>query len=356
MSLTKADPNKQGWEDSEFPIVCETCLGDNPYVRMTKQPYGKECKICQRPFTVFRWLPGTNMRYKKTEICQTCAKLKNVCQTCVLDLQYGLPVQVRDEALNVKSEAPTSNINRQYYAQNMANKVDDDVGGSPYESGKSAPASREILRKLARTEPYYKRNRPHICSFFVKGECTRGDECPYRHEMPGESDLQQQNIRDRYYGNNDPVAQKMLGRVKGTTQSLAPPEDKSVTSLFVTGIEEDIVEQDIRGYFHMFGDIKSVIVIHKSKCAFVNFVTRTAAEMAADRIADTGLTLKGHNLRVAWGRPRPQGPKSDMKRATATGDLGAMQPPAPPSMKATGSTVKYPSQDPTSQGSVTKST
>lgn len=37
-----------------------------------------------------------------------------------------------------------------------------------------------MLKKLARTEPYYKRNRPHICSFFVKGTCTRGDECPYR--------------------------------------------------------------------------------------------------------------------------------------------------------------------------------
>ena len=34
--------------------------------------------------------------------------------------------------------------------------------------------------KLARTTPYYKRNRPHICSFWVKGECTRGEECPYR--------------------------------------------------------------------------------------------------------------------------------------------------------------------------------
>ena len=29
------------------------------------------------------------MRFKKTEICQTCSKLKNVCQTCLLDLEFG---------------------------------------------------------------------------------------------------------------------------------------------------------------------------------------------------------------------------------------------------------------------------
>ena len=29
------------------------------------------------------------MRFKKTEVCQTCSKLKNVCQTCLLDLEYG---------------------------------------------------------------------------------------------------------------------------------------------------------------------------------------------------------------------------------------------------------------------------
>lgn len=57
-----------------------TLLANRSYVRMSKQDLGAECKICTRPFTLFRWLPGAGMRYKKTEICQTCAKTKNVCQ------------------------------------------------------------------------------------------------------------------------------------------------------------------------------------------------------------------------------------------------------------------------------------
>lgn len=89
----------------------------------SKQEFGRSCGTCARPFTVFRWNPGTGMRYKTTVICQTCAKVKNVCQTCLLDLEYGLPTQVRDTALAVQSEAPTSDINREYYAQNMEAKV-----------------------------------------------------------------------------------------------------------------------------------------------------------------------------------------------------------------------------------------
>lgn len=44
-----------------------------------------------------------------------------------------------------------------------------------------ATSTSDMLLKLARTTPYYKRNRPHICSFWVKGECKRGEECPYRY-------------------------------------------------------------------------------------------------------------------------------------------------------------------------------
>ena len=35
-----------------------------------------------------------------------------------------------------------------------------------------------MLERLKRHQPYYKRNMARICSFFVKGECNRGADCP----------------------------------------------------------------------------------------------------------------------------------------------------------------------------------
>jgi pre-mRNA-splicing factor RBM22/SLT11 len=43
-------------------------------------PNGGACHISGRPYTVFRWRPGNDARYKKTIICQEVAKAKNVCQ------------------------------------------------------------------------------------------------------------------------------------------------------------------------------------------------------------------------------------------------------------------------------------
>ncbi|TFK55092.1 hypothetical protein OE88DRAFT_1674668 [Heliocybe sulcata] len=305
----KLDINKAGWEQSEFPILCETCLGDNAFVRMSKQEFGRSCGTCARPFTVFRWNPGTGMRFKTTVICQTCAKIKNVCQTCLLDLEYGLPTQVRDTALALQNEAPTSDINREYYAQNMEGKLEGNK--SLLDSGRAQAAGKEMLKQLARTDPYYKRNRPHVCSFYVKGDCKRGAECPYRHEMPVDNELSKQNIQDRYHGRSDPVAKKIMAG-HAATMGLQPPEDQSVTSLFLSSLPSAATEQSIRTRVaHSLpaiqpSQIKSVVHVAKSRCAFVNFKDRPSAELAAQAWAH-GLDIEGERVSVRWGRSKTGG-------------------------------------------------
>jgi len=295
--------NRQNWEDADFPILCQTCLGDNPYLRMTKEKFGKECKICTRPFTVFRWCPGARMRFKKTEVCQTCSKLKNVCQTCMLDLTYGLPVQVRDHALKIKDDLPRSDANREYYLQNVdAQLGNSEVVGPGGALGKLPSHKSELLAKLARTAPYYKRNRPHICSFWVKGECKRGEECPYRHDKPTDPDdpLSDQNIKDRYYGTNDPVADKLLKRAQAMPH-LEPPEDRLITTLYVGGLDESVTEQDIKNSFYAYGEIRNTTMVPKQGCAFVQFNKRSAAELAAEKTFNK-LVIRGLKLTIRWGK------------------------------------------------------
>lgn len=311
MSKTTNTYNRQNWEDSEFPILCQTCLGDNPYVRMIKERYGKECKICTRPFTIFRWCPGARMRFKKTEICQTCAKLKNVCQTCLLDLEYGLPIQVRDAALKIVDKLPQSDVNKEYYIQKIEAELKNDDGTSAAGTvGKSLSAS-EMLTKLARTQPYYKRNQPHICSFWVKGECKRGEECPYRHDKPNEPDdpLSEQNIKDRYYGRNDPVADKIMKRA-AQLPTLDPPEDKSITTLYVGNISEHLSEKDIRDNFYQYGEIRNITMVSRQQCAFVQYTKRASAELAAESTFNK-LVLGGQKLSIKWAH-------SQAKQTTAT--------------------------------------
>lgn len=314
-SKTANTYNRQNWEDAEFPILCQTCLGDNPYIRMTKEKYGKECKICSRPFTVFRWCPGARMRFKKTEVCQTCSRMKNVCQTCLLDLEYGLPIQVRDTALRIKDDLPRSEVNKEYYIQNMDNEMGKLDATTPAGSLGKTQAASDMLMKLARTTPYYKRNRPHICSFWVKGECRRGEECPYRHEKPTDPDdpLADQNIKDRYYGVNDPVAEKLMRRASAMPK-LDSPEDKSITTLYIGNLGERITEKDLRDHFYQYGEIRSVSLVPRQQCAFIQFTQRSSAELAAERTFNK-LILGGRRMTIKWG-------KSQGKQ-TASGSSGA---------------------------------
>ncbi len=67
----------------------------------------------------------------------------------------------------------------------------------------------------------------------------------FRHEDPHtDPDLQKQNFKDRFYGQNDPVAAKMLARVEG--KEILPPADKSITTLWIGGLSPVAKEEDIK--------------------------------------------------------------------------------------------------------------
>ena len=194
-------------------------------------------------------------------------------------------------------------------------------------------AGKEMLKQLARTDPYYKRNRAHICSFFVKGTCTRGNECPYRHEQPATSSSSsdpnapgkgvsaQQSIQDRYHGRNDPVAKRLLTSI-ADSGGLAPPADTSITSLFISQLPEKSTEASVRTAIITSipsldpQKLKSVVHVAKTRCAFANFKDRESAELAAAAWAP-GFEVDGTKVGVKWGRSRPAKAPSTSEQATS---------------------------------------
>jgi len=203
----------------------------------------------------------------------------------------------------MKDEMPKSDVNKEYYIAKQERQLAED--GPSGSLGKSQAPS-DILLKLARSTPYYKRNRPHICSFWVKGECKRGEECPYRHDRPTDPDdpLADQNMKDRFYGQNDPVAAKLLNRYSSMPK-IAPPEDKSITTLYVGNIGDDISEKEIKDNFYQFGELRSVNVVKSSQCAFVQFTQRSAAEAAAEGTFNK-LIIRDRKLNIKWGKNQAQ--------------------------------------------------
>lgn len=181
-------------------MICETCLGQNPYVRMVKLPYGdKLCKITNTPYQAFRWKAGPTGRYKETIISYTVAAERNICQVCLNDMKYGLPVGLRDRLLADQQQElshaialPESQIGLQYYYQQQAQNLS---SGSTELTSFSTdmhnlPASRQLqqfsqsLKTVEQSQPGRTafRNLPKLCSFWLNGMCNRvvKKTCPFR--------------------------------------------------------------------------------------------------------------------------------------------------------------------------------
>lgn len=344
MSKIKRDDNKQKWEDTEFPLVCETCLGDNPYVRMTQEKFGKKCQVCETPFTVFAWQAGTKGRLKKVEICRSCAQAKNVCQVCIYDLQYGLPVKVRDRILaeagsaNATAIVPQSSANRSWYTAQQERAL---AQGQNLVGEANALAVAK-LKEMANMKPRYERNMAKLCSFFAKGECNRGANCPFRHEMPKDRNdpMSKQNTKDRFYGSSDPVANKILGRQRRREHEAKSADgdgfDKARATLYLRFQGDapypELTESDIRDQFYSFGEITSVRIQAEKGQAFVEYTEPDATELAIASM--NRQSLLNRQLMVNWARAPKRGDSDAPKRGEnsrgLSQPLAVVKPMAPP--------------------------
>ena len=327
----KQDLNRSGWETTDFPSVCERCLPDNPYVQMLKEDYGavsvhaprplpfsdfaltdlgQECKICTRPFTIFRWKADRTSRQKRTNICLTCARLKNCCQCCMLDLSFGLPITVRDAALKMVAPGPQSDINRQYYAQEHEKEIEEGRGAiEAYE--KTDEKARELLKRLAQSEPFYKKQR--------RLEAEGGDGAQKALPAPAGAGMTSSGgdhipgpIRTRdtrgTAGGRGGMRPGRGGRSSGaptapSPEDWLPPKDPNVASLFVTGVEDDLPQHELQTYFAQYGQLRSVVCSHRAHCAYINYMTRKDAESAAESLKGK-VVIKGCPMKVTWGKPK----------------------------------------------------
>lgn len=244
----------------------------------------------------------------------------------MLDLSFGLPIVVRDAALKMIAPGPQSAVNREFFAQNHERDIEEGRGEALEEYEKTDDKARDLLRRLANSEPYFKKQR-RIAP--VEGEgsgavvSAGGVEQNHR---PGP-------IRTNRGG---PAARGAVRGARGgarggrsfpsaavlppTQADIAPPSDQTITSLFVTGIEDDLPEHKIRDFFTAYGKLRSLVCSHMSHCAFVNYAAREGAEAAAAALQGKAV-IAGCPLRVQWGRPRPIG-TMDRDERVATGREG----------------------------------
>jgi len=150
--------------------------------------------------------------------------------------------------------------------------------------------------------------------------------------MPTTGELANQNIKDRYWGHNDPVAKKMLNRSKALQDKIPPPDDQSITTLYVGGLDHTITEADLRIKFATFGPISSITIPNSKSCAFVTYSFRSAAEDAANRLLNN-LVIHGIPLRLDWGK-KASGSSSTGIGPVPPGVSGAGAPPGMRSARA----------------------
>ena len=103
----------------------------------------------------------------------------------------------------------------------------------------------------------------------------------------------------------------------GAPQPMNQFTDPNNTTVFVGGLSGYVTEDELRSFFHGFGEITYVKIPPGKGCGFVQFVQRHAAEMAINQMQ--GYPIGNSRVRLSWGRSQNN-----------SGPAGTPYRPAPP--------------------------
>lgn len=239
--------------------LCTKCIGSDD-LRMIKLPQD-QCKLCSRPFETYQWQwKGSH----KTVICLTCSTVRNCCQGCMLDLNFLIPLDIRDTALKMSGlehlVPQISNTRNSDVRAAIADKQDGKVSLMTSEKAK------EVLEKIAAGL-----SQPKITAKTPKSTVS-------------------------------PELSKIIKKLP-FNGSLSPPTS-DITSFFIFGIDPGLPQYLISDYALKFGKLKTINVVHSGKFGFVEFTKRSSAEAFAKSISTKKgpglLVLERYAVRVVW--------------------------------------------------------
>ena len=80
-------------------LLCRDCTKSNNAINIVASKLSIKCLHCNCAMTEYKWSLGSSLFTKSTIICSDCSELKNICQSCLLDFQQGVPATFKDNSL-----------------------------------------------------------------------------------------------------------------------------------------------------------------------------------------------------------------------------------------------------------------
>lgn len=263
------------YDETTTPALCEECLGPNKHVALRRVVDGAQCKICTRPYTLFKWnaqkYSSGGGDFKRTVICSTCARARNCCQCCMRDLLMGVNERLRDQLIKEANlgeflqtrdnvdviQNATTTVGRMYNANALERRFSQ-------ESVKEM-TDEERRMIIERLEQYLQR-LTHVPALAAK-----------RKFKPLAKDQ----------------LAKLMGRLPLNGNLAVLPSDETIKTFFLFGLTERTyiysVKECMEALWKERGGetiVEAVCVSPEGGFGYVEFATRELAEQAAQTIRD----------------------------------------------------------------------